>query len=146
MSKKDGRQGTEVVCFTVSRFGTIEDIRVINSVSKEVDREVISALRETCGKWNPGTINGQITSMSKEIALPFVLVSYEDMVRTADACMKKANRLMYSENKPEKALKYYNMAYRLLPNESSVVSGRELCLQELGMEMGMDHLTMIMTD
>jgi TonB family protein len=127
-----GQQGTEVIRFSVSDMGTIEDITVINSVSDEIDREVIAALQETNGKWNPGSIDGQPTTMERELALSFVLFSFDNMLNTAKNYLQKGNKLMYVEYKPEKAIKYYNMAYTLFPCESSVLLVRWLCLEKLG--------------
>ena len=127
-----GLQGTEVIRFSVSNIGTIEDITVINSVSDEIDREVIAVLQETSGKWDPGTIDGQPTTMVRELALSFVLFSYNNMLNTAKNYMQKGNKLMFLECKPEKAIKYYDMAYTLFPCKPSVLLVKWCCLEKLG--------------
>jgi hypothetical protein len=53
------------------------------------------------------------------------------MLKTAKNYIRKGNKLMFAQNKPEKAIEYYNMAYALLPYESSVRLVRECCLQKL---------------
>jgi TonB family protein len=125
-------QGTEVIQFIVSEYGTIENVEVINSVSKEMDAEVIRALKETSGKWEPGTIDSQKRSMEKEIAISFVIYSLNDMLRTADNYMQKGNRLLYKKDNTEKALLYYNKACTLFPYAPGVLSMKAYCLQKLG--------------
>jgi TonB family protein len=131
-SRNRGLQGTEVIRFSVSTTGTIEDITVINSVSKEIDREVIRAIQTTSGKWEPGTIDQDPLKMNREVSLLFALYSPDDMLITARKNIRKGNKLMYSRNKPERALRYYNMAYALFPNEKSVMLPRNCCLKRLG--------------
>lgn len=130
-SINNGLQGKEVIRFSVSSFGTIEDITVINSVSEEIDREVISVILETSGKWKPGSINGQQTKMTKEIALSYVLYSYDDMLKAANNYMQKGNKLMFLKHNPKKAIKYFNQAYTLFPYEPNVLFVRGICLQKL---------------
>ena len=125
-------QGTEVVRFTVSENGAIEDILVLNSVSWEIDGQVIQLLEKTNGNWKPGSIDGQETKMEKEIALIFLLNSYDDMRKIAQNFMVRGNRMIYSKNKPEKALAYFNKAYTLFPYEPDVLEMRLTCLQKMG--------------
>jgi TonB family protein len=125
-------EGTEVVRFSVSTSGTIEDITVINSVSREIDREIIRVLQNTSGNWEPGTIDGEPLKMVRELSLSFVLDSYKDMLKTAQKFIQKGNRLMYAKNKPGRALHYYNKASILFPNEEGVLIPRKYCLDRLG--------------
>jgi hypothetical protein len=125
-------QGTEVIRFSVSGTGKIEDITVINSISKEIDNEVIAVLKETYGSWIPGAIDGRQTTMSRELALSFVLISYDNMLNTARNYVQKGNKFMFAKNKPEKALTQYNLAYSLIPYDPSLQSIREICLLKLG--------------
>ena len=124
-------QGTEIVRFSVNSFGDVEDIKIVKSVSREIDDEMIRVLRSTNGKWTPGTIDGKSKSMERELALVFVLFSYKDIQCCARSFVLKGNELLFSKNKPEKALRFYNMAYNLLPFDSQVQISREYCIQEL---------------
>jgi len=131
-SVKAGLQGTEVIRFSVTPCGNIEDISVINSVSDEIDMEVIRALRKTNGKWEPGTIDGEASKLTGEVSLIFALNSYEDILQDARYYLQTGNSLMFKKNKPEKALYYFGKAYELFPNEESVLLSLGTCLNKLG--------------
>jgi len=126
-----GLQGTEVVRFSVTTFGAISNITVLNSVSKEVDREVKRVLQRTGGNWNPGTVNGKPSEMTRELSLAFVLYSYQDMLKTANNHIQRGNKLVFEKNKPERALEYFNKAAKLFPNESSILYMQWYCLDQL---------------
>jgi TonB family protein len=130
-SKNAGLQGTEIVKFTVTKNGYIKDYEVVNSVSREIDEEVIRVLEATNGKWEPGNVNGNPVEMKTEILLAFFLHSEESMIRMAKQYKLKGNKLMYDKDKPEKAIKAYNQAAKMLPNEESILVARILCNYEL---------------
>ena len=132
MARKCGIQGTELIRFAISPSGEIEDITVCNSVSREIDEAVISVLLFTNGKWQPGTIDGEPTTMVREVNIAFVLHSFETMVEKGKNYMLQANNLMYIREKPGRALHFYNKAATLFPNNTSVLLARSLCLEKLG--------------
>lgn len=134
-TKNAGLQGTEVVQFVVTQNGTVTDYKIINSVSPEVDREVIKVLKATNGKWNPGTTDGNPENMKTEVSVAFFMHSAEDMVKTAKNYQQKGNNLMFEKNNSKKALKYYNRAIVLLPGEESLLAMRGLCHYQLGNEI-----------
>lgn len=126
-------QGTEVVRFAISSSGTIENISIINSVSREIDDEVIQVLNSTKGNWKPGTVDGKERTMVKEISLVYALNSIDDLLNTANYYMQKGNKQLIKRDNPEKALKYYEMACSLLPNDPSVLLLKGCCLDQLGL-------------
>lgn len=124
--------GTELIRFSVTTAGTIEDIDVIQSVSSDIDKATIRILNQTSGKWEPGSINGQPAKMTREVKLSFVNCSYEDMIRTAKKQVEKGNACLFSKNDPGKALKHYDQAYLLIPDEPVVLTMKAFCLAKLG--------------
>ncbi len=128
----DGFQGTEVIRFAISDAGEIEDFIVVNSVCEDIDSEVLRVLQNTNGKWDPGAIDGEPTTMVREISVVFALHSIQDMLETAQYYLKKANELMFIKNKPEKALYYYCKAASLFPNNESILIFRGYCFNQLG--------------
>lgn len=128
----EGRQGTEVIRFVITPNGKIEDFYVLNSVSKEIDETVIRALQTSNGLWNPGMIDEEPSAMVKQVSVTFVRNSLEDMMKTANRYMQKANKRMFILQKPEKALKFYNQAAVLLPNNECVILVQSYCLKKLG--------------
>ena len=124
-------QGISLVRFTVTETGNLTDIKFVNSLSREIDEEVLRLLEATDGKWTPGKVNGEAVSMPSEISVAFVINSAEDMIRTAKNHMLKGNKLMYEKNNPSRAIKSYNQAASILPNEESILTARILCNYEL---------------
>jgi TonB family protein len=135
-SKNAGLQGTEVVQFIVTPTGETTDFTIINSVSSEIDQEVIRVIKVTDGKWKPGTSNGQAVAMEKEVSVAFILHSENEMISMAKQYQQQGNNWMYVKNNPEKALKFYNRGIVLLPSEESLLAARGLCKYQIGDENG----------
>jgi len=128
--------GTEVVRFEVSETGTVSSFEVINSVSREIDEEVIRVLETTSGNWVPGTIDGVPSSQVREVSLVFKPNEDYDLVGHAKEYQDKGNRMMFLKKDPKRALKFYNQAIMLLPSEESILAARCCCRCELGDEQG----------
>jgi len=125
-----GLEGTEVIEFMINADGYVSEITVINSISSAIDKEILRVVNSTNGRWLPGIIDGKPVPMKKEVTLVFCLNGYENMVRKAVRFQRTGNNWLFAENDPQKALKYYEKALRLLPNEESLLAlhGYTLCL------------------
>ena len=124
--------GTEVISFEVNSWGEIGAFQVINSLSPEVDAALIRVLETTSGKWSPGLINDEPVPMIREISVVFKPSDQYDMLAVAKKYQEKANVRMFVKKNPKSALKWYNQAIRLLPNEESLLAARSLCRYNLG--------------
>ena len=58
-------EGTAVVQFVVTANGEVTNFEVINSVSFDIDDELIRVLETTNGMWQPGLNNGRPVAMEK---------------------------------------------------------------------------------
>jgi TonB family protein len=125
-------QGTEVVEFTVTSTGEVTAFNVINSVCPKIDEEVIRAIKSTGGKWMPGTVNNEPADMKQEISVVFQLCSDREFINRAKQFAQKGNKLLFDQNKPAQALKYFNRAIIYLPSEENLLAARGLCLFNLG--------------
>lgn len=123
------RPGTEVIAFVVTSTGELEDFRVVNSISKQMDNEMIRVLKETRGSWQPGLFNGEPVKTEYEFAMAFISSNF-DPVQEATKYLSKGNSLIYKN--PRRALKFINEAFRLLPCCESVLVARSVCKAELG--------------
>ena len=128
--------GTEVVEFWVSATGELTDFKVSNSVSSEVDKEVFGSLMETSGKWIPGSVDGEPVNMKCKISLVFKPNDSYDLRKIARQYQEKGKRKLLVVKDPQKALRYFNQAIVLLPNEVSLIAARSLCKYELGDDLG----------
>ena len=131
-SIKTGNEGTEVIQFVITPMGNITDIRVINSISEIIDLEMIRILEITAGMWIPGTANGEPVAMEKEISVVFKISQKSDFVTKAKCYLVLGNKMLFINNKPEKALKYFDKGITLLPNEETLLAVRGLCKYEMG--------------
>ena len=131
-------EGTEVVQFTVTSTGYVTDFKIINSVSKDIDNEIIRVLKKTDGMWLPGYNNGKPVDMTKEVSLVFCLEkknseSITDMFTKKAANFFSAGTVAFFEKKnPRKALKFYNCSANYLPSDNSLLLLRGVCRYELG--------------
>ncbi|MFV0592863.1 MAG: energy transducer TonB [Draconibacterium sp.] len=132
-----GQQGTEVVKFTVTAEGEVENIRIINHVCPEIDSEMTRVLKSTNGMWKPGLRDEQPSNMEYEMYLTF---SLENNVEDAKAIFieltKKyfvaGSRNLYLKHKARKAEKQFDQAITLWPYDSNLLLMRGICRLERG--------------
>lgn len=129
-------QGTEVVQFVVTPEGKLTDFKVINSVSYEIDKEVIGTLKSTSGKWIPGTKNGEPVAMETEVSMAFKLNPKDNFVQMAKWNFQTGTELLFTKNQPKKALKYFDWAINFLPNDETLLAMRGICKYKMGDENG----------
>jgi len=134
----DATQGTEVVQFVITPRGDIGDIKIVNSVSKQIDSRIITILKTTNGMWKPGYNDDKPEAMEKEISLVFKIseLSYFDFYHWAKKYFVKGNELLMAKSNPQKALKYYDKAMVLLPNDKALLVQRGLARYEVGNREG----------
>jgi len=136
-----GSQGTEVVQFTVTAEGNVTDFKVINSVSWEIDQEIIRVLKTTNGMWKPGYNNNQQVDMTKEVSMVFCLRELEKPVQEiftdwATTSYKKGSKALFEKHNVHKALKCFNEGINYLPYDKSLLMLRGICRYELGNKDG----------
>jgi hypothetical protein len=131
-------EGTEVVQFVVSPMGEVTDIKVINSVSHEIDAEIIRIIESTNGKWVPGTSDDKPVAMTQEFSLMLKWDETdrsgleEEFQKIAQDGFKHAGELWFTKHKPKRALNCYNRCIRYRPHDELLLLMRGLCRYELG--------------
>lgn len=135
-SKMWGNEGIEVVHFTVTPKGEISDVIIVNSVSPEIDKEVLRVLSTTNRMWSPGLKNGELVSMEKEVSIVFCMndraKSSKDFLALAKPNFDRGNKKFFVAKNNKSALRLYNKAIRCYPNDKSMLLARGMCLYELG--------------
>jgi TonB family C-terminal domain len=130
------KEGIEVVHFTVTSKGDIADINIINSVSPEVDKEVVRVLETTGKMWSPGLKNGELVDMEREVSIVFCLngkvKGSKDFLSMAKPNFDRANKKFFVAKDNKSALRCYNKAIRCYPNDKSMLLARGMCRYELG--------------
>jgi TonB family protein len=135
-------EGTVIVQFKILPTGKLADFQVINSVSPEVDAEVLRVLESTNGMWIPGTSDGKPVAMKREFALLVKLggskesAEAKDFVEIARSSFSKGCTLFLDRNKPQRALKHYDKGIRYRPNDKALLYMRGLCRYQAGNEEG----------
>ena len=132
-------QGTEVVEFVITSGGEIAAFNIINSVCPQMDQEVIRALKTTHGRWLPGTADGKLTDTKQEIAIVFTLCSCENYMRQVQKMAYKGYKNLFVHNNPARALRYYNIAINLRPNDERLLAERSLCRYATGDVSGAEN-------
>lgn len=69
---REGIQGKVMVNFVIEKDGKVTDVRVVKSVSPELDEEALKVVSAS-PKWRPGRINGQKVRSSMTIPVEFRL-------------------------------------------------------------------------
>jgi len=122
--KNWGVVGAVVAQFNVLPTGNLSEIQVIESVSLEFDRSVISTLEATNGMWNPGTINGRPVPMEKEVIVVFKNEG-TNIYQAAQTNKNKADKLL-KEGKYSRAVKLYTEAVGSYPTSDIIIYRRGL--------------------
>jgi TonB family protein len=135
-ARRNEEAGTSIVEFTVTEKGELLDFQVINPVSDEIDREMIRALNQTNGLWEPGRLNGAAVPMKKEVSLLFVPDERFDLEEAADKHLKEGSEALFAKDDPRQALFHLNEAVKLLPYNRDILSVRSLCKYEMGDKEG----------
>lgn len=69
---RDGIQGSVMVEFVINKDGKISDVKVVKSVSDELDAEAMKVVAAS-PKWKPGKVNGERVRCSMTIPVEFRL-------------------------------------------------------------------------
>lgn len=134
-------QGTEVVQFTVTTEGKVTDFKIINSVSKDIDQEMIRVLQNTNGMWKPGYNNNKPVDMLKEVSMLFYLNDQNKPVaemfrERATGSFNKGSNALFEKHNVNKALRCFNEGIIYLPYDKSLLLMRGICRYEVGDKKG----------
>jgi protein TonB len=69
---EEKKQGKVFVQFTIGRDGAINDVKVVRSVSPEIDEEALRVVKNS-PKWRPGKLNGIPVKVYYTIPINFSL-------------------------------------------------------------------------
>lgn len=132
------KEGTEVVKFTITSAGNINDIRIENCVCCEIDDEVIRVLKQTNGMWVPEFKEGKPVESEQELAMVFCDKSKSQItkhfVARATVFFNEGNKKFFEKQNPEKALKLYERGLVYLPYDKGLLFMRGVTNFELGNE------------
>ena len=130
------KEGTEVIQFTVTPEGKLANFKVVNSVCREADVELIRVLKKTDGMWKPGLKNGEPIAMEQEVSVMIGDYNADKIVphftRKAERLFECGSKSLFVNNKPKKALQFYERAVNYLPNDKALLMLRGICYYELG--------------
>jgi hypothetical protein len=132
-------EGVEVVRFIVTPGGEVTDLAVVNSVSGEIDNEVIRVLNTTNGLWKPSLLNGTPVEREREVSITFTT----DVTNPSDRFLRLArkeyvagNRKFFVRENYKSALYFYDRAVCFVPNDKSALLARGMCKYRLGDKKG----------
>ena len=133
-------EGTVIVQFIVTSEGKVNNFKVVNSVSPDIDKEFIRVLKTTSGMWKPGYNNGAPVAMEKEVSMAFCVDEFDSVkdhfANKATEYFHSGSKKLFVKHNPQRALKQYDKGIRYLPNDKALLYARGLCRYELGDEEG----------
>ncbi len=121
-------EGTEVIQFTVTPAGELTDFAIINSVSSEIDEEMIRVLQTTNGMWIPGYNNNVPAEMTKEVSMAFCAENNssksvtEIFTEKATHYFLDGSKVLFEKQNPKKAMKYFSRGINYLPYDKSLLT------------------------
>lgn len=133
------KEGTEVVQFIVTAKGDVTDLKVINSVSEEIDWEVMRVLRSTSGMWRPAFENGIPVNKVKEVSIVFSpgeLNADKRFIREGKEYFTLGNKQFFLKKNNKNALYFYDRAVCYVPNDKNLLAIRGICKYQLGDKAG----------
>ena len=71
-SRKKGIEGRVLVGFIVNKYGTIVDIKIVQSVNDELDKEAMRVVKKM-PKWEPGMEDGEAVRVAFNLPIKFSL-------------------------------------------------------------------------
>ncbi len=71
-AKENRIQGEVIVQYVVSKDGSVKDVKIIKSLSPEIDKECIRLVKEMKG-WKPGRKNGEAVNIAYKQPIVFKL-------------------------------------------------------------------------
>jgi len=74
-SKSKNIQGRVFLTFVVEKDGSLSDIKVVRSVSDDIDAEALRVMK-ICPNWNPGMQNGHPVRVQYTMPISFTLTGY----------------------------------------------------------------------
>jgi len=119
-------EGTETILFTVNTDGKLSDFKVVNSVSRAIDDEIIRVLNTTNGMWITGMNNDGPVAMQKEISVACKVIDEDspavqtDFQAAATHYFKKGSKLLYMKDRPQRALANFDSGIRYLPFDTNL--------------------------
>ena len=126
-------EGTIVVQFAVTPAGELTDFNIINSVSRQIDQEMIRILKNTEGMWIPGYSNNVPVEMTKEVSMAFYPAGNssksvnEIFTKKATRYFNNGNKILFEKNNPKKAMKYFSQGINYMPYDKSLLLLRGIC-------------------
>ncbi|MCY1721442.1 energy transducer TonB [Prolixibacteraceae bacterium Z1-6] len=131
-------EGTEVVQFVVGPTGQVSDIKIINSVSPLIDKEVVRVLKKTTNMWIPGYDNGVPVPVEKELSIAVKIgetdqiALYKDFSKIASMYYTKGAKTLLIKGKTKSASKFFAKAIRYKPYDKGLLFMHAICMSELG--------------
>lgn len=134
-------EGVEVVQFVVTAKGELTDIEVINSISPNIDAEVLRVLQTTSGMWRPSFENGRPVACAKEVAITFTtdgegINPNEKFLQKAKKEFVAGNKKFFVKKNNRSALYYFDRAMCYKPLDKSILLTRGMCKYQLGDKAG----------
>ncbi|MEQ8551920.1 MAG: energy transducer TonB [Cyclobacteriaceae bacterium] len=68
-----GIEGKVLVQFDVNRVGQVENILILDGISRKCDKQVVKAIGKTSGRWSPGTVAGRKVKVRMTLPINFRL-------------------------------------------------------------------------
>ena len=121
-------QGRHYVGFTVLKDGSVDNVRVMNSLSPTLEKESIRLVNLTSRNWIPGRYRGEPVNVDMMLPLTFALSG--PCATSLEEALRKGNGL-YNDGHFHTASEYYFIAMNFDPLNSAAQIQLAKCQFEL---------------
>ena len=74
LAKRQGVEGTVILAYTITKKGEIKDVKIAQSVNKELDNEALRLARKM-PKWTPAIQDGKARDIKYQLPVKFELTN-----------------------------------------------------------------------
>ncbi len=146
-----GEEGIVVVQFTITEKGSVEDMKITNSVCENLDEAVLCCLEKTMGMWQPAMQDGRPIASVKKVYINFdmagnpshkdnALMMYKAALKSYSKGMDvESNYLSFTRQEQRKRTKFFERslnelkeASKYAPEELPIVLWQAKAYEQLG--------------
>ena len=117
-----------VSTFIVTKDGEIRDIQILENINNKFENQFLKALNKSEKFWSPAELNGD--KVDVQMTMEFKFISSNKFLPVYDFSKKGKNAL--NNNEFLKALKYFELALEISPDNSEIIYQKAICEINLG--------------
>jgi tetratricopeptide (TPR) repeat protein len=117
-----------VATFVVTKEGALGDIQILENINKRFEKQFLNALNKSKSLWIPAEINGE--KVDVQMSIEFKFISSNKFLPMYD--FSKKGKTALDNNDFLKALRYFELALEITPDDTEIIYQKAICEMNLG--------------